>query len=147
MASAMDFCNIGRFATRDGVETDTRMEVETLQYLADTYGHLIHPLRTHSTWKRALYFYLYFMWLALGLDGANEAQWSGVQNAGKDWTGISKWTFYHMVIPVGDQLAAGIWEIVYNDRCAPPPHPRPRTPTHTRGKPQPPTPPIACMDQ
>ena len=114
----MEMRNIGRFATQRGVEADTCMEEATLQHLADTYGHVVHPNRTRARWKRALYFYVYFMWLNLGLTPEAREQWAGVQNAGEDWDGLSKSAFKKNVVPVGDALAAIIAEIVYDDRRA-----------------------------
>ena len=113
-----EMANVGRFAGPNGVEFDTRMEPATLQYLADTYGHVVLPDRIHTRWKRGLYFYLYFMWMNLGLNPEIRSQWSGVQNAGDNWDGISKATFYNDIVPIGDALAFVIAEVVYEDRCA-----------------------------
>ena len=119
MATRVGLEDVCKHATRRGVEEDTRMSPDQLQYLANKYAYVV-PQRQRSTWKRGLYFYCYFMFLQMGLSPDVQEHWAGLQNAGDDWHGVSPRCFRDNVLPIGEALAAVINEIVYDDRCAAP---------------------------
>ena len=92
--------NVCQFATRRGVKADTGLEAATLQHFAVKYGHVV-PERTHTRWKKGLYFYVWFMFSMSGVLPDVREHFAGLRNCGQDWTGMSGRTFRDNVLPIG----------------------------------------------